>query len=124
MIASLAGDRHASAAGALAARAAELVASGSIEISLEATADIAGIAALLPVGTRVYVNHSPRHALADSIPALAALSRAGLEPVPHMAARRILSHAEVRDFLDRATAECGVKKVLLVGGDDAQPRGA
>lgn len=123
MTATLRGETRPAAGAEFTACAAELVAGGSLEISAEAIADIAAIAALLPVGTRVYVNHSPRHALADALPALAALRNAGLEPVPHMAARRILSHAEARAFLDRAADEAGVSKVLLVGGDDRQSRG-
>jgi methylenetetrahydrofolate reductase (NADPH) len=123
MEATLTGDTHPAAGAGFAACAIELVAGGSLEISAGAIADIPAIAALLPVSTRVYVNHSPRHALADALPALAALRKAGLEPVPHMAARRVLSRAEARAFLERATGESGVTKVLLVGGDDPQPRG-
>lgn len=103
--------------------AGELVGAGSVEISIESRGEIPAIAALLPVGTRVYVNHSPRHSLADALPTLEALHRAELDPVPHIAARRVLSRAEVRTFLDQATAQCGVTKVLLVGGDDPQPHG-
>lgn len=103
--------------------AGELVGAGSVEISIESRGEIPAIAALLPVGTRVYVNHSPRHSLLDALPTLEELHRAELDPVPHIAARRVLSRAEARAFLDRATAECGVSKVLLVGGDDPQPHG-
>ncbi len=117
------GARPTAADAVIAASAAELVAGGSLEISAEAIADIPAIAALLPISTRVYVNHSPRHALADALPALAALREAGLEPVPHIAARRVLSRAEVLAFLDCAGKESGVTKVFLVGGDDLQPRG-
>jgi len=123
MEATLIGETHPAAGDGLAAGAIELVAGGSLEISAEAIADIPAIAALLPVGTRVYVNHSPRHALADALPALAALRNAGLEPVPHMAARRIRSKAEARDFLERAVKDSGVAKVLLVGGDAPEPHG-
>lgn len=123
MEATLTGETRPANGAGFAACAIELVAGGSLEISAEATADIPAIAALVPVGTRVYVNHSTRHALADSLPALAALRKAGLEPVPHMAARRVLSRAAARAFLDRASGESGVTKVLLVGGDDPEPRG-
>ena len=57
---------------------------------------------LLPAGTPVYVNHLPRHDLAHTLPALIALREAGLEPVPHIAARRIASRAEARAFLEHA----------------------
>jgi methylenetetrahydrofolate reductase (NADPH) len=123
MATTLMDEMHATNAAGFAACAAELVAGGSMETSVEAIADIPAIAALLPVSTRVYVNHSPRRTLTDSLPVLAALRRAGLEPVPHIAARRVQSRAMVRAFLERASSESGVTKVLLVGGDDAEPRG-
>ena len=123
MVAALTETGRPGPAPAFVACAGELVGAGSVEMSIEARNEIPVIAALLPVGTRVYVNHSPRHAVADSLPVLSALHDAGLDPVPHIAARRIESRAEVRDFLARATAECGVGKVLLVGGDDPQPLG-
>ena len=113
---------HSAPSAELAACCADLVASGSLEMSPDAAGEGA-VAALLPVGTRVYVNHSPRHTVADSLPALVALREVGLEPVPHLAVRRIRSPAEARSFLERATREAGVTKVLLIGGDDPQPRG-
>lgn len=115
-------SQSASAAGFPACEA-ELVSAGSLEMSLEAADEIPELAALLPTGTRVFVNHSPRHALEDALPALARLHRMGLDPVPHIAARRVPSHAAARAFLQRAVGDCGVTKVLLVGGDDPQPKG-
>jgi methylenetetrahydrofolate reductase (NADPH) len=106
-----------------AAPAAELVACGSLEMSPDRVDDVRTLAALLPVGTKVYVNHLPRHELPGSLSSLNALRDAGLEPVPHIAARRVLSHTELRSFLERAVGEAGVTKVLLIGGDDVQPRG-
>ncbi len=102
---------------------ADLVSCGSLEMSADRAADARVIAAMLPVGTRVHVNHLPRLALDDSLATLVALREAGLEPVPHLAARRIGSRAEARSFIGRAVREAGVAKVLLVGGDDPQPRG-
>jgi methylenetetrahydrofolate reductase (NADPH) len=123
MMTSLAGDPRPAAASEPAAYAADLVACGSLEIGPDGAAQVRTIAALLPVGTKVYVNHLPRRVLADALDTLVALREAGLEPVPHVAARRVLSRAEARAFLERATAEAGVTKVLVVGGDDPQPRG-
>src|SRR6185369_10016825 len=93
--------------GQAAAVAAELVSAGSLEI-----------AALLPSGTPVYVNHLPRHRLLDTIPTLVAVRNAGLEPVPHIAARRIRDRQELKTFLGRATGEAGVRKALILGGDE------
>ncbi len=107
----------------LAETAAELVACSSLEMTSDRAADARVIASTLPVGTRVYVNHLPRLALAGSLPVLRELHEAGLEPVPHLAARRIGSRDEARDFLARAVREAGVAKVLVIGGDEPQPRG-
>jgi methylenetetrahydrofolate reductase (NADPH) len=43
--------------------------------------------------------------------------------VPHVSARRILNRDEFRDFLKKATAEHGVHRVLLLGGDEPRPKG-
>ena len=106
-----------------AALAVDLVASGSLEMGAHRPQDARAIAALLPAGTPVYVNHLPRHSLADSLASLAAVRDAGLEPVPHIAARRIASRAELGDFLARAVAEAGVRKALVIGGDEPEARG-
>ncbi len=112
-----------SSANRLAASSADLVINGSLEMIPEPAGDAEALAALLPTGTRVYVNHLPRHGLAQSLDALARLRAAGLEPVPHIAARRVASRAELTAFLVKAVRETAVTKVLLIGGDDALPLG-
>jgi methylenetetrahydrofolate reductase (NADPH) len=103
--------------------AAELVSGGSLEIGAHRPQDAREIAALLPSGTPVYVNHLPRHRLLDTIPTLIAVREAGLEPVPHIAARRIRDRAELQTFLARATGEAGVQKALILGGDEPKAAG-
>jgi methylenetetrahydrofolate reductase (NADPH) len=103
--------------------AAELVSGGSLEIGAHRPQDARDIAALLPAGTRVYVNHLPRHKLLDTLPTLIAVREAGLEPVPHIAARRITDRAELQTFLSRATGEAGVRKALILGGDEPEAAG-
>jgi len=102
-----------------AAGAVDLVAAGSLEMGAHRPQDAAAIAALLPAGTPVYVNHLPRHSLADSLASIAALHAAGLEPVPHIAARRVAGRGELESFL-RAAA---VRKALVLGGDEPEARG-
>src|SRR5450631_3976856 len=109
--------------GAIAAIVAELISGGSVEMSAHNSADAAALGDLLPAGTKVYVNHLPRHTLGDTLSALEAVHRAGLEPVPHVAARRVASRAEFEAFARRAVDEAGVRKVLLIGGDDPKPTG-
>jgi methylenetetrahydrofolate reductase (NADH) len=107
----------------IAAAAAELVACGSLEMGADAPEDAQRIASLLPAGTPVYVNHLPRRELAHTLPALIALAEAGLEPVPHIAARRIASRPEAEAFLKQAVRLARVRKVLLIGGDVDAPLG-
>ncbi len=101
----------------------DLVRSGSLEMGAARPEDARAIADLLPAGTPVFVNHLPRHGLADTLSGLIAVKAAGLEPVPHLAARRVASAGECRDFLTTAVAEAGVTKMLLIGGDLATSRG-
>lgn len=104
--------------------AAELVSGGSLEMGAHRPQDARDIAALLPAGTPVYVNHLPRHKLLDTLPTLVAVRNAGLEPVPHIAARRIKDRAELQTFLTRAVGDAGVRKALILGGDEPEATGA
>jgi methylenetetrahydrofolate reductase (NADPH) len=103
--------------------AAELVACGSLEMGVDRPEAVRRVAGLLPAGTPVYVNHLPRHSVAVTLDALVALRQAGLEPVPHIAARRLFSRDEVRDFVARAVRRAGVTKALLIAGDVPEPLG-
>ena len=100
-----------------------LAATCSIEMGAHRPEDARRIAELLPAGTLVYVNHLPRHSLDDTLRGLMAARAAGLEPVPHLAARRVGSKAELKSFLDRAVRDAGIEKVLLLGGDLPKPVG-
>ena len=122
MLTSLEGATR-TAAVEIAAYAAELLACGSIEMGAHQPEMARRIAALLPSGTPVFVNHLPRHSLADALASLIAVREAGLEPVPHLAARRIASRGELEAFLKRAAGAAGVRKVLLIGGDEMTPLG-
>ncbi len=104
--------------------AAELVSGGSLEMGAHRPQDARDIAALLPAGTPVYVNHLPRHKLLDTLPTLVAVREAGLEPVPHIAARRVKDRAELQNFLKRAVGDAGVRKALILGGDESEALGA
>ncbi len=101
----------------------DLVASGSIEMTADRFQDVQVIADLLPAKTLVYVNHLPRHSLDQTLDGLMRVADAGLEPVPHLAARRVSSRREADQFLQQAVAKAGVRKVLLLGGDVATVHG-
>ena len=108
----------------LSDRVSELLAAGSLEISPRELHRAADVAALRPAGTCVYVPSLAGLPLSRTLEAVAAIRGAGLDPVPHVSARRILNRDEFRDFLKKATAEHGVHRVLLLGGDEPRPKGA
>jgi methylenetetrahydrofolate reductase (NADPH) len=108
---------------ALDAAVDDLIAAGSLEISPREMHQSGEVGALLPTGTCVYVPSLPGLPLARTLEAVAAIRAAGLDPVPHVSARRILNRDEFRDFLKKAVAEHGVHRVMLLGGDEPRPKG-
>jgi methylenetetrahydrofolate reductase (NADPH) len=109
--------------GELQARLSELLAAGSLEISPRELHRAQALAALLPADTCVYIPSLPGLPLGRTLEAVAALRAVGLDPVPHVSARRILDRQEFRDFLGKAVKQYGVHRVLLVGGDEPRPKG-
>jgi methylenetetrahydrofolate reductase (NADPH) len=104
-------------------RFSELLVAGSLEISPRELHRAPEVAALLPANTCIYVPSLPGLPLSRTLDAIAAIRSAGLDPVPHVSARRIRDRDEFRDFLARAAAQHGVHRVLLLGGDEPQPKG-
>lgn len=105
------------------ARISDLVAAGSVEISPRELHRAKDVGALLPAGSCVYVPSLPGLPLTRTLDAIAAIRDAGLDPVPHVSARRILNREEFRDFLTKASSQYGVHRVLLLGGDEPRPKG-
>ena len=94
--------------------------------SLEATRptpdEIARLADLVPPGTMVYLTAVPQPA-AELTQAAARLRRAGLEPVAHIAARRLESVDQLHGLLEALRGEADMRRLLVIGGDidDAGP---
>jgi methylenetetrahydrofolate reductase (NADPH) len=105
-------------------RVADLIGNASIEISPRDDPADERLDQLLAPGMTVFVNHTGRFTHHDIIAACVKLEHAGFVPVPHVAARRLASFTQLRDFLRRATSEAGVKRVLLIAGDPAQAAGS
>ena len=101
----------------------ELLSSGSLEISPRELHKAGEVAALRPAGTCVYIPSLPGLPLARTLEAVAAVRAVGLDPVPHVSARRVLDRHEFRDFLKKAASLHGVHRVLLLGGDEPRPKG-
>jgi methylenetetrahydrofolate reductase (NADPH) len=103
------------------ARIAALVRDASIECSARDPDEIARVAAMLQAGTRVFVSALARDTQDRTVTVAAQLRRAGLEPVPHIAARGLPSFTAARAFLTRLAREAGVTQALLIGGDVERP---
>lgn len=104
-------------------RISELLVAGSLEISPRELHRAQEVATLLPAGTCVYIPSLPGLPLTRTLDAIAALRAAGLDPVPHVSARRIRDGEEFREFLKNAVSRHGVHRVLLIGGDEPRPKG-
>jgi methylenetetrahydrofolate reductase (NADPH) len=89
--------------------------------SLEATrpdgAEIDRLAAILPRGTEVYVTAVPTVGPRELIDIAARLRRAGLEPVAHIAARRLPNAEFLQSLLAGLCDEAGLRRLLVIGGD-------
>ena len=89
--------------------------------SLEATrpdaAEIAKLAAIVPAGSEIYVTAVPTVGASELIAIAARLRQTGLEPVAHIAARRLASAAALAHVLEGLNGEAGVRRLLVIGGD-------
>jgi len=107
----------------LKSRITDLVAAGSLEISPRELHRLGEVAALLPKDTCVYIPSLPGLPLSRTLEMVAALRAAGLDPVPHVSARRIIDKQEFRRFLRQCVEEYAVHRVLVIGGDEPKAKG-
>lgn len=101
-----------------------LLADFSIEVVPREAQRIDDMRAHLPVGTRVFVSWVPSAGPADLVEAAAKLRRQEMEPVPHLAARRLSGEATLRDLLSRLAGEAEVRDALVIAGDPAAAAGS
>ena len=104
-------------------RISELVSAGSLEISPREMHRLGEVAALLPKDTCVYIPSLPGLPLSRTLEMVGALRAAGLDPVPHVSARRILDKTEFKRFLKQCVDEFRVHRVLVIGGDEPKSKG-
>lgn len=89
----------------------------SIETTRPKPGEIDAVAAVVPKGTELYVTAVPTQTEDELIAAAANARRAGLEPVVHIAARRIASAEQLNNLLTRLRGEADVRRLLVIGGD-------
>jgi methylenetetrahydrofolate reductase (NADPH) len=107
----------------IGAELARLAQAYSIEVSPHERFEPGRVADLLGPGRTVYVTSLPGRPFDANLAASAALARAGLKPVPHLAARRIPSREALAEFLGRVRAEIPCDDLLLIAGDERRALG-
>lgn len=95
----------------------------SLEATMPNEAEIDRLAGRVAPGTEVYLSTPPYRPDEARLAAAVALARAGLVPVPHIAARNVSGQAALEDFVKRLAGEAGVDRLLVIGGDLDTPRG-
>jgi len=93
----------------------------SLEVTRPNAGEIAALAEILPAETPVYFSAVPTITPAELIAAAASLRKSGLEPVVHIAARRMHAAADLQNLLNRLHGEADVRRVLVIGGDVDTP---
>lgn len=95
--------------------------------SLEATKlgadEITALQGIVPAGTPVYLTAVPGRLASALIEPAKRLRAAGLEPVPHLAARSVASQSMLDDLVSRFATEAGVRNILIIAGDRDHPAG-
>ena len=94
-----------------------LLAGASLELSSRDPAEIDACADLLEPGTAVTISMPPGQTYHGIVALATRLKRAGLRPVPHVAARRIASRDALDQYLARAAGEASVDSALVIAGD-------
>jgi len=89
----------------------------SIETTRPGAAEIAALAEILPRATPVYYSAVPTIEPHELVSAAASLRKAGLEPVVHIAARRVRAAADLQELLVALRGEADIKRLLVIGGD-------
>lgn len=103
-------------------RLAALLPAASVEISSRGH-QVAELRDRFAAGTDVTITFLPGDNYCHNIETAAALRRAGYNPVPHIAAREMISQEALADFLARARGEADVSRIVLIAGDVAGARG-
>jgi methylenetetrahydrofolate reductase (NADPH) len=94
----------------------------SIELNPSDAKSLRAAADRLDPGTEVSLAWIPRTNPMDMIAPAASLKRAGHIPVPHVGARHLESAAQLQRLAGRFK-DAGVDRILIIGGDRAQPAG-
>ncbi len=99
------------------------LAKASIEITGRQVDKIPQVAELMPKGASVFVALIDAADLQGQVAAVAALRKAGFNPIPHVPARFVRDANDLTERLAAFTGEAAVTDVLALGGGAPQPIG-
>jgi methylenetetrahydrofolate reductase (NADPH) len=118
----LAPRNAADAAAETVAAIAAFMRAGTLEATRPAAQDIAALKVVAP-GTQIYLSAVAARPQEEVVAQAKAVRDAGLEPVPHLAVRNFASADALRNVLHRLNGEAGVRRLLVIAGDRAEPAG-
>jgi methylenetetrahydrofolate reductase (NADPH) len=95
----------------------------SIEATRPNARDVEALRVAVPPGAEVYLSAVLTRPQEEVVGQAALLRAARLEPVPHLAVRNFASAGALKTFLDRLNGEAGVRRLLVIAGDRAEPAG-
>ncbi|MGH6641445.1 MAG: hypothetical protein ACRED3_01985 [Bradyrhizobium sp.] len=101
---------------------AALLPSASVEISSHGR-QLPELREHFAPGIDVTITFLPGDNYRHNIETATALRRTGFNPVPHIAAREMVSQPALDDFLARLRGEADVTRILLIAGDVAAAKG-
>jgi methylenetetrahydrofolate reductase (NADPH) len=96
---------------------------GSIEATRPNAEDVAALRASAAPGTQIYLSAVLTRPQEEVVAQAAAIRAAGLEPVPHLAVRNFANAEALKRFVGRLSGEAGVRRLLVIAGDRAEPAG-
>lgn len=102
---------------------AELLDRYSLEITSKDVPALKAASSNIPAGTAISVTYLHQESVDNRIAAAVAARQCRLDPVPHIAARRLRSAEEFTSLLSRFRAEASVDRVFVIAGDVASVDG-
>lgn len=95
----------------------------TLEITPRQAEKLPLIAQNVAPGTHVFVALVDPSHVEDQISAVAEIRKLGLEPVPHVPARFVLNHDDLKRRIERLSASGDVTRYLVLGGGAPEPVG-
>ena len=102
---------------------AEFLRDFSIEATRPTANDLDELKSAVPEIGQIYLSAVPTRPLSDLVAYSGAVHAAGFEPIPHLAVRSIESRNALDDLLAQMTNQAGVRRLLVIAGDNDRPQG-